>query len=96
MDYSDSKRNTPPKAERLTVDLPAVYRIRIAGHLDQSWSNRLGGMQISISKSELSHEVSTLSGTVADQAALFGVLKALYDMRIPLISVDCLEIGKNL
>ncbi|MEJ2265036.1 MAG: hypothetical protein P8X95_16445 [Anaerolineales bacterium] len=27
-----------------------------------------------------------LSGALIDQAALFGVLKALYDMRLPLLS----------
>jgi hypothetical protein len=35
---------------------------------------------------------TTLIGPLVDQAALFGVLNALYDMRMPLISVKCLSV----
>lgn len=85
--------DTEANGIELTVDQPAFYCIRVVGHLDRSWSNRLSGMQISVSNPVGSHEVSTLSGALADQAALFGVLKALYDMRFPLLSVECLEVS---
>ena len=35
--------------------------------------------------------MTTLEGQLVDQAALFGVLVALYNMRLPLISVECLD-----
>jgi hypothetical protein len=35
--------------------------------------------------------VTTLSGSILDQAAFFGVLKVLYDICLPLISIECLE-----
>jgi hypothetical protein len=37
--------------------------------------------------------ITTLSGSIIDQTALFGVLNALYDIRPPLHYVDCLEIN---
>jgi hypothetical protein len=33
--------------------------------------------------------VTTLSGRLLDQAALCGILNTLYDMRLPLLSVEC-------
>jgi hypothetical protein len=94
-----TRTNSPIKNHEagidLTIDKPANYCIRVAGHLDQSWSNRLGGMTISVSTHEERQEISTLSGRMIDQAALFGVLKALYDMRLPLLSVECQEFDRN-
>jgi hypothetical protein len=75
----------------IRLDSPASYRIRIRGHLDQSWSDRLGGLTISPKSQEDEEVVTTLSGQLVDQAALFGVLIALYDKRLPLISVEHLE-----
>lgn len=77
----------------LTVDRPATYRIQVVGYLDQNWSTRLGGLAIHPSGKEQTRTVTTLSGPLIDQAALFGVLKALYDMRLPLLSVECLEVN---
>jgi hypothetical protein len=53
-----------------------------------------GGMAISSWSQDGGGTVTVLSGAIIDQAALFGVLKALYDMRFPLISVECLEINR--
>ena len=76
----------------LTVDQPATYCIRVVGYLDEHWSTRLGGLEISPMKQNEKRAITTLSGSLIDQAALFGVLKALYDMRLPLLSVECLEV----
>ena len=77
----------------LTVDKPATYCIQVAGYLDENWSARLGGLHINPSGEDEKAAVTTLSGPMIDQAALFGVLKALYDMRLPLLSVECLEVN---
>ena len=75
----------------LKVDTPAMYSIRFVGDLEESWSERLGGLKITSSGQSTRQKITTLSGLLLDQAALFGVLKALYDMRLPLLSVECLE-----
>jgi len=75
----------------LKIDQPATYCIQVLGYLDENWSSRLGGLEIVATDHEGKKMVTTLSGTIIDQAALFGILKALYDMRLPLLSVECLE-----
>lgn len=74
------------------LNTPAVYTIRVAGRLDMSWSDRLGGLAITASGDEESPETQ-LCGRLPDQAALLGVLNALYDHRFVLLSVENLSIG---
>lgn len=76
---------------RTYLTSPAWYEIRIQGYLDESWSDRLGGMTILPSEDEAGNTITTLRGQLPDQAALFGVLIALYDMRLPVLSFECLE-----
>ncbi len=84
------------KSKDLRVEDPAYYRIQIQGALDPQFSGRLGGMDIQSQRFEgLRTPVTILSGQLSDQAALFGVLSALYDLRLPLLSVECLEQIEN-
>lgn len=79
--------------KRSLLIAPAMYEIRINGYLEDSWSDRLGGMAILPSEEESGSTTTTLRGTLPDQAALFGVLNALYDMRLPVLSVECMEVN---
>ena len=74
--------------KRVRRDTPATYRIRIQGYLDESWSDRLGGMTISTAQSGDEAPVTTLEGKLVDQAALGGVLSTVYDLGCPLLSVE--------
>lgn len=60
-----------------------IYVIRLEGQLDPMWSDWLGGMQMRYSP----HGETLLEGAVVDQAALYGLLAALRDLGLPLISV---------
>lgn len=60
-----------------------IYVIRLEGQLDPMWSDWLGGMQM---RYEPNGE-TLLEGAVVDQAALYGLLAALRDLGLPLISV---------
>jgi hypothetical protein len=64
-----------------------TYRIRVEGHLDASWSDRLGGLAIETSSEDGNTIISTLTGQLPDQSALSGVLNALVDLHHALISV---------
>lgn len=77
--------------KQLKFEAPGTYRIRVQGILNQNWSDRLGGMAISVSESEEQAPQTTLTGTLADQAALVGVLNTLYDMHFPVLSVEFLQ-----
>ena len=57
--------------------------IRIAGHLDPSWADWLEGFAITHTEDEQ----TLLTGTVPDQAALYGLIAKLRDLGLKLISV---------
>ena len=81
----------PQSWEGLTLDTPADYRIKVRGALDESWSDRLGGMTITRIAKANAKPVTVLVGRLQDQSALTGVLNALHNLRMPIISVEMLE-----
>jgi hypothetical protein len=72
--------------QKLTLNQPANYQIKVPGHLDASWSEWAGGMTIAVESERDSQPVTTLTGTI-NQAALQGLLRRLYSIGLPLISV---------
>ena len=70
---------------------PAVYKIKINGAINESWSERLGGMQINVERSKGSEPVTVLIGQINDQTALSGVLNTLYENHLSIISVNMLD-----
>ena len=70
-----------------TRTCPAGYEIRIDGHLDDHWSDRLGGLAI------VRHGdgTTTLTGPVVDQAQLHGILAALRDIAATLLDLRLTE-----
>ena len=68
---------------------PASYRIRVRGTLDPEDLKRLGDFEIVMG------EETVIEGHVADQAALSGLLNALYDHQFPVLSVECLDQDKD-
>ena len=75
----------------LTFEAPASYRIRVQGHLDDSWTDRLGGMVITRAFTEENQPMSILIGRLSDQAALSGVMNALYGLHMSVFSVERLD-----
>ena len=76
-----------------TMKEPAIYRIRVRGHIDAKWSERLEAMNITeVQRSDREKE-TILVGRLADQAALAGVMNTLYEQHLPVLSVDCLGEG---
>ena len=76
---------------KLKMENPASYRILVQGVLDKSWSDRLSGLEITVNTEDKDFVVTKLWGELLDQAALVGVLNALYDLQLPLISVSLLD-----
>jgi len=74
----------------LSLDRPATYQIKVPGQLDESWSDWTGGMMVTVDSEEDDLPVTTLTGTF-DQAALQGLLRRLYSLGLPLVSVICTE-----
>ena len=59
------------------------YEIRLAGHLDAHWTARFDGMTVTPD----GDGTTVISGSVADQAALHGLLQRVRDLGLPLVSV---------
>lgn len=76
--------------QNLTLDRPARYQIKIKGSLNESWLDHAEDMTLTVIKTEAGYLLSVLTG-VFDQAALLGLLRRLYALGTPLISVICLD-----
>ncbi|MEM7132657.1 MAG: hypothetical protein AAF702_40520 [Chloroflexota bacterium] len=75
---------------RLTLHQQATYRIYVQGTLGNQWADYFGGLAIAQTSTPTSG-VTVLTGRLADQAALLGVLNHLYGLGLPLIGVEWLE-----
>jgi len=63
---------------------PRIYQIRVQGHLNHQWAGRFEELSITLEDDG----TSLLTGPVVDQAALFGILRRIRDLGIPLLSVN--------
>jgi len=83
-----------PKSQSIksfSFDRQGNYRIRVRGFLDESWSERLGGMRITTDSRRDKGSVTSLVGAMRDQAELSGVLNTLYELHLTLLSVERLD-----
>ena len=65
-------------------DPPVVYQIRVRSHLSPEWTDWFEGLTITLEE----NGDMLLTGPVIDQAALYGLLKKVRDLGMPLISVN--------
>jgi len=66
---------------------PVAYVLRVSGHLDPHWAPSFGGLA-------LAHDpdgTTTLTGAVADQAELHGILTRIRDLGVTLIALAPVE-----
>jgi hypothetical protein len=77
-DTDRAKKKDPTAVE------PPIYQIRVKGHLGDHWAARFEGLTISQER-----DGSTLlTGPMADQAALHGLLIRIRDLCLPLLAVN--------
>ena len=69
---------------------PTVYQIRVKSHLGSDWTDWFDGLTITLEEGG----DTLLTGPVADQAALHGLLKKVRDLGIPLLSIIRVELGQ--
>jgi len=63
---------------------PTVYQIRVKGHLGSEWTNWFEGLTITPAE----NGETLLTGPVVDQAELYGLLRKVRDLGMPLLSVN--------
>jgi hypothetical protein len=71
-------------------DESGLYEIRLKGHLEDRWANRLGDVVITLEE----NGNTLLTCFVVDQAALHGLLKRVRDIGVPLLSVNFVNPGQ--
>jgi hypothetical protein len=60
------------------------FEIHVKGHLDDSWSDWLEGLEVKL----LEPEEMIVFGYIRDQAALMGILNKLYRLNLTLLSLS--------
>jgi hypothetical protein len=68
-------------------DLTEIYQIKVRGRLDARWSDWFGGMTVTCEVGSDGMPITTITGPVADQAALRGILWKLWDLNLRLVSM---------
>jgi hypothetical protein len=82
------KEKSKPK---LTLDRSVTYQIKVPGEPNARWADRVEQMAVLVELDDGGLPVTTLT-TTTDQAGLLGLLRRLYSLGLPLISVilvDC-------
>jgi hypothetical protein len=70
-----------------TRDDAAIYEIVVQGRLDERWAGWFDGLVARVERGPGGMRVTILTGPVADQAALRGILNKMWDLHLTVISV---------
>jgi len=79
-----NQKSCPEPSRRIDLCRPVTYQIKVQGHLDEYWSEWFDDLTVTYDE----QDDTILTGQVADQAALHGLLKKVRDLGLPLISVN--------
>lgn len=71
-------------------DMPALYEIRVRGAFDEKWNDLAEGMTLEVVR-EKAQPVTVIRLVMQDQAALAGLLDALFGLNARVLSVTILE-----
>lgn len=77
-------------AEVIESNQPTIYQIRVKSHLSSDWSDWFEGLTVTPEEDG----DTLLTGPVVDQAALYGLLKKVRDLGMPLISLNPVQINQ--
>jgi len=81
------------KQDKPSQDQPANYEVQVQGCISERWADWFDDMSITIEQRDVAGQpgaglpITTLSGTLVDQAALMGLLQKLYSLGVPLLLV---------
>jgi hypothetical protein len=78
------ENNKENKSALSTGARGGLFEIHVKGHLDESWSDWLEGLEVKL----LDNGEMILTGHIGDQAALMGILNKLYGLNLALLSVS--------
>ena len=73
----------------MTTHATTTYEFRVACHLDDHWASLLDGLTL-VRRCD---GTTTMTGPIADQAHLHGVLARIRDLGVPLLALRALDAG---
>ena len=82
---------SPHNPQDIEFGGPATYRIIVQGTLDNDWSGRLAGMEITTTTRGKQAPHTTLEGPIRDQAELMGVLETLHSLHLTILKVETMD-----
>jgi wyosine [tRNA(Phe)-imidazoG37] synthetase (radical SAM superfamily) len=84
-----NKRQNPTEPDQLSsLNNGGIYEIKIKGFLDEHWKQWFAGMELrNETNGETGQECTLITGLIADQPALHGLLTKIRDLNLTLISV---------
>jgi hypothetical protein len=68
-----------------------IYEIQVQGELDRGWEEWFSDLAVSLEYTAGQPPTTTLTGAMADQAALRGMLCKLWDLNLTIVSVQRIE-----
>ena len=84
MTNNNAENNSDNKCMNSTATPGAYFEIHVKGHLDESWSDWLEGLEVKL----LDNGEMILMGLIRDQAALIGMLNKLNGLNLTLLSLE--------
>ena len=84
------KHVKPTELPHVPADVPTLYEIRVRGAIDQKWCDLVEGMTLEVVRGE-AQTVTVVHVAVRDQAALAGLLDALFGVNATVLSVAAVE-----
>ena len=65
-----------------------LYQIQVRGHLDARWEAMFAGFSIIHQVTSAGQPITVITGQVADQSALYGLISRLRNLGVDLISIQ--------
>ena len=90
MGFKKTRPMAKTKFKKFTLDCPATYKIEIPGELDPNWVNFIEEVNVTVDNGGDGLPLSVLTCRI-DQAGLIRLLRCLYSLGIPLLSVICVD-----
>jgi hypothetical protein len=84
--HHEHTMSTPPAPPEDPYEA-GIYEIRLKGHLEARWVDWFDNLSVA----HAADGTTTLTGPLIDQAALYGLLRKLRDLGLPLLAVNRLE-----
>lgn len=80
---------------QITFGGSGLYRIVVKGEIPSRYSDRLGGMTVTPQEESGKVVMTELLGRMMDQTQLSGVLNAIYELHLPILLVESVEVANS-